>query len=216
MSAGYNYVGPHGAIAATTYVYPSPKLVSIGSPQRVVDTARVKLSKDEFARCKREIQQAHPRAVLASEGSFTTADGRAGFMAEFEYVQPFAFAVQPVKSRLYLVTYINGRWSVKHRITFPADKPVQPMVDRSVRDFGPTAVECTIWNTQYSQPGSDPLFASDASQDDIIRRLRAENEQLEMGFASLVKTLEGKGVLSEEEVHCLAPATPPPPQPPIE
>jgi hypothetical protein len=43
----------------------------------------------------------------------------------------------------------------------------------------------------------------DASQDEVIRRLRTENEQLEMGFAVLVKTLEGKGVLSKYEVERL-------------
>lgn len=137
VSAGYNYVGPDGAVAATTYVYPSPKLVSIGSPQQVIDTARDKLRKGEFARCKQEIQQAHPQAVLISEGSFTTGSGRTGSMAEFEYTQPFAGAVQLVKSRLYLLTYVNGRWTVKHRTTFPADRPLQPKVDQYVRDFGP-------------------------------------------------------------------------------
>ena len=43
----------------------------------------------------------------------------------------------------------------------------------------------------------------DASQDEVIRRLRAENEQLEVGFAALVKTLEGKGILSADEVQRL-------------
>jgi hypothetical protein len=139
VSAGYNYVGPDGAIAATTYVYPSPKLVSIGSPQHVIDHTRAKLSDDEFARSKQELQSAHPQAVLVSEGSFTTGSGRSGLMAEYEYTGLFAGAVQPVKSRLYLLTYINGRWTVKHRITFPAGRPVQPKVDQYVRDFGPTA-----------------------------------------------------------------------------
>jgi hypothetical protein len=139
VSAGYNYVGTNGAIAATTYVYPSPKLVSIGSPQDVIDTARAKLSKDEFARCKQDIQREHPRAVLVSEGPFTTANGRAGLTAEYEYTELFAGAEQPVKSRLYLFTYINGRWTVMHRITFPAHNPMQPKVDQYVREFGPTA-----------------------------------------------------------------------------
>ena len=137
VSAGYNHVGPDGAIAATTYVYPSPKVLSIGSPQHVIDAARDKLSSDEFARCKREIQGAHPQAVLVSEGPFTSGSGRTGLMAEYRYTDLFAGAVQPLKSRLYLLTYINGRWTVKHRITFPADRPFQAKVDQYVRDFGP-------------------------------------------------------------------------------
>ena len=139
VSAGYNYVGPDGAIAATTYVYPSPKLVSIGSPQYVIDDARAKLSRDEFARCKQELQRAHPQATLVSEGPFTAESGRAGLMAEYQYTDLFAGAVQPVRSRLYLLTYINSRWTVKHRITFAADRPMQAKVDQYVRDFGPTA-----------------------------------------------------------------------------
>ncbi len=139
VSAGYNYVGPNGAIAATTYVYPSPKVVSIGSPQHVIDTARAKLSNDEFARCKQELQGAHPQAMLVSEGSFVMGNGRTGVMAEYKYAEAFAGAVQPVKSRLYLLTYINARWTVKHRITFPADSPLQAKVDEYVRAFGPAA-----------------------------------------------------------------------------
>ena len=139
VSAGYNYVGPTEAIAATTYVYPSPKVVSIGSPQSVIDTARAKLSSDEFARSRQEIERARPRARLVSEGSFITADGQTGLMAEYEYTELFAGAVQPVKSRLYLLTHIDGRWTVKHRITFPAEAPMQAKVDQFVRDFGPTA-----------------------------------------------------------------------------
>ena len=137
VSAAYNYVGPDGAIAATSYVYPSPKLVSIGSPQHVIDTARAKLSKDEFERRKQELVRAHPQAVLVSESPFTAADGRRGVMAEYEYRQPFAGAVQRVRSRLYLLTYVNGSWAVKHRITFPAGMAAQSMVDRFVREFGP-------------------------------------------------------------------------------
>ena len=43
----------------------------------------------------------------------------------------------------------------------------------------------------------------DASQDEVIRQLRAENEQLEVCVAALVKTLEGKGVLAKDEVERL-------------
>lgn len=40
----------------------------------------------------------------------------------------------------------------------------------------------------------------DESQDDAIRRLQEENQQLELCMAALVKTLERKGVFTSEEV----------------
>ncbi|MHC5028018.1 MAG: hypothetical protein ACYTGR_14790 [Planctomycetota bacterium] len=40
----------------------------------------------------------------------------------------------------------------------------------------------------------------DASQDEAIRRLQAENEQLELCVAALVTALERKGVLTSGEV----------------
>lgn len=43
----------------------------------------------------------------------------------------------------------------------------------------------------------------DESQDDAIRRLQEENQQLELCVAVLVKTLEGKGIITPEEVSNL-------------
>jgi hypothetical protein len=136
VSMAYNNVGLGVAIAATTYIYPSPRIVSIASPQSIIDTARHKLSKDEFARCKADIVGAHPGAKLISEGPFKLGDSLPGLMAEYEYSQSFAGAVQMVRSRLYLTTYVHGSWTVKHRITFPAGKAFQPECDDFVRDFG--------------------------------------------------------------------------------
>jgi Mg2+ and Co2+ transporter CorA len=43
----------------------------------------------------------------------------------------------------------------------------------------------------------------DESQDDAIRRLQEENQQLEICVAALVKTLQRKGVFTQEEVSNL-------------
>ncbi len=43
----------------------------------------------------------------------------------------------------------------------------------------------------------------DESQDDAIRRLQEENQQLEICVAALVKTLQRKGVFTPEEVSNL-------------
>ena len=43
----------------------------------------------------------------------------------------------------------------------------------------------------------------DESQDDAIRRLQEENQQLELGMAALVKTLQRKGIFTQTEVENL-------------
>ena len=43
----------------------------------------------------------------------------------------------------------------------------------------------------------------DESQDDAIRRLQEENQQLEICVAALVKTLQRKGVFTPQEVSNL-------------
>jgi len=70
--------------------------------------------------------------------------------------------VQRVKSRLYLLTYINGSWTLKHRITFPAARPLQSKVDQYVRDFGsatsPTPAERTPAEPAAAPPPHSPGF----------------------------------------------------------
>lgn len=43
----------------------------------------------------------------------------------------------------------------------------------------------------------------DESQDDAIRRLQEENQQLELCMAALVKTLQRKGIFTTQEVENL-------------
>ena len=43
----------------------------------------------------------------------------------------------------------------------------------------------------------------DESQDDAIRRLQEENQQLEICIAALVKTLQRKGIFTQTEVENL-------------
>ncbi len=66
-SGGYNRVVPDGEIIATVYFFRSPSLVSIGSPQDVVDDARPRLCQSQFHGVEQEVIAAHPDAQRLSE-----------------------------------------------------------------------------------------------------------------------------------------------------
>jgi hypothetical protein len=122
VSAGYNLLTAGAGIAATVYVYPSPPLVSIGSPNDVVASARATLCKNEFEARKREIVVAHPGAKLVRESDAPLPQGgppNPGKMAAFDYEEVFAGQQQPLHSELYVFCYIGGKWTVKYRFTSP-------------------------------------------------------------------------------------------------
>lgn len=122
VSADYSLVTSSVRIAATVYVYPSPKLISIGSPREVVADARAHLAENEFERRKQEIQYAHPGAVLVEQRDISRTESSqsyAGTLAVFEYDEVFAGSEMPLRSRLYLFCYVSGTWTVKYRFTYP-------------------------------------------------------------------------------------------------
>jgi hypothetical protein len=122
VSVGYNLYQIPKAAVATIYVYPSPSIVSIGSPVNVVESARATLCQNEYEARKREIAGAHPGAkllnedVLASPKSGVIGKGKT---ATFEYEEVFAGVRQSLHSRLDMFCYIDGKWTVKYRFTYP-------------------------------------------------------------------------------------------------
>ena len=60
-SVGYNRLEPRHEIAGTVYIFPSPPLTSIGSPQNVIDNARAHLCEAQFRSVQKEVTGAHPR-----------------------------------------------------------------------------------------------------------------------------------------------------------
>ena len=67
MSAGYDLADVRNPVAITVYVYPAPKLVSIGSPADVVATARKHLTDRHFELVKQDILNRTPSASLVSD-----------------------------------------------------------------------------------------------------------------------------------------------------
>ena len=136
VSAGYDLVTPSNHIAATVYVYPAPRLVSIGSPPDVIAEAKAHLAESEFERRQREIHQVHPDAMLIEQhDTVRTEDGLSypGKMAIYEYEDLFAGSRQILRSELYVFCYIGGKWAVEYRITRPkaeqADQQIQQFID---------------------------------------------------------------------------------------
>jgi hypothetical protein len=139
-SAGYNQSTPAGGIVATVYVFPSPSLTSIFSPQSVIDDARNYLCNSQFHTVQREIVSAHPDAVLKSERAATLTQGSAaytGHQASYTLAHA-AFLGNPqilVHSDVYLFCYAGGKWSVEYRIDYPADFDASIPIANFMRDL---------------------------------------------------------------------------------
>ena len=67
VSAGYDLFTPTSQVAATVYVYPAPKITSIGSSQNGIDGVRATIFKGWFQQEKQEILSAHSGIRLAEE-----------------------------------------------------------------------------------------------------------------------------------------------------
>lgn len=123
VSAGYDLAALGGGVAATIYIYPSPQILSIGSGPEVVATTRGLLSEREFSGIKQSILQAHPGATTIHSGRTDTQQGGKtyqGYVAEFEFSGSFAGRPQLLRSQFYMFTYVDGKWTVKYRFTYPA------------------------------------------------------------------------------------------------
>ncbi len=120
---GYNLYQPPQAVATTIFVYHSSELISIGSPPEVISDARTTLCDNDYQARKREILRVHEGARLVSEGPLTLSNSGAaipGRTATFHYSEPFAGRRQVLESRLDVICYIDGKWSVTYRSTYPA------------------------------------------------------------------------------------------------
>ena len=144
VGVGYNCRNALHPVAATVYVYPSPSLVSIGSPANVVGEARERLSENEFASTRQQIIRAHPDAKLIEERRVEAVRDRhnGGRYASFELDEVFAGSRQRVRSDVYLFSGLGGKWSLKYRFTYP----IRADVNKEVQEL----MEAVTW------PGSRP------------------------------------------------------------
>lgn len=125
-SAGYNRPTPGKEISATVYVFFSPSLISVGSPQSVVDDARQHLCSQQFQAVEHEIISAHYDAVFQDEAqSILSQNGsaHAGFRVSYKLMNPVFFDRTNVVSRsdAYLFCFVGSKWSIEYRIDYPAD-----------------------------------------------------------------------------------------------
>jgi len=138
VSAGYNLEDFHNQIALTLYVYPGPRLVSIGSSDHVIETARRKLTYDHYEVIKAGVVHEHPKAVLSGERDLTMwfrGEHLYGRAAKFTYRQRFAHFPQEVIS--YAEVFAYGKWIIKFRITHPerTENKAQVAIDNFRRAF---------------------------------------------------------------------------------
>ena len=128
IGVAYNLTNASKPIAATVYIYPSPSITSIGSPASVIETAQTHLCNQEFGAQQQEIIAAHPNAKKVNSGVATSGSSVSGIhnlSAHFEYEEIFASIRQPLFSELELSCYINDKWNVKYRVTYPKSLAVE-------------------------------------------------------------------------------------------
>ncbi|MGD0145032.1 MAG: hypothetical protein ABSC92_17910 [Rhizomicrobium sp.] len=139
-SVGYNQSTPGSEIVATVYMFPSPSLTSIFSPQSVVDDARNSLCNSQFHAVQQEIVSAHPDSVLKSEGAAILTQGSAVYTGhQASYILTHATFLGRMKglarSDVYLFCYAGGKWSVEYRIDYPVDFDASIAIANFMRDL---------------------------------------------------------------------------------
>jgi len=137
VSAGYNAADP-APVTITVYVYPSPRVVSLGSPDNVIADARRNLAQGAYRQVKGEILQLHRDVATLSEREITTlvsGGSHFGYAGTFAYTEYYAGAVRPLHSLAFVYCYVGGKWTVAYRITYPADSGAELVVDRFLSDL---------------------------------------------------------------------------------
>jgi hypothetical protein len=139
-SAGYGDTTPMHEINMTIYVFPSPPLLSIGSPQDVIDDTRQKLCQDQYERVQREVVGAHPDAVLVDKKDTSRTENGvtyAGHFAAFDLNNAKFFGRSDVASRseAYLYCYVGGKWSVEYRVDYPRDFEATALIAGFIKDL---------------------------------------------------------------------------------
>lgn len=117
------------------YVYPAPKVMSLGSPQHVVDLAKQKVFQRAFEDTKYQVMAINPDAETVSEGPHQLTQGEqaySGMHAEFKYDTNFGGQVRTVSSHLYLFQVDDTLF--KYRVTTPeqvnAEDEIQEFLNR--------------------------------------------------------------------------------------
>ena len=113
VGLGYNDRWSACVIAATFYVYPTPRRSFLGAPPDVVSSLERGWLNDEFTRSKREIEHHHPAAHSAATGPVSTP-----VRGEILHGSSLTFRESGNFSELRLFVY-ERRWFLKYRFTYP-------------------------------------------------------------------------------------------------
>ena len=139
-SAGYNRVEPRHEIAGTVYVFPSPRLTSIGSPQNVIEDARARLCEVQFRSVQKEVTGAHPDAKLVREEEVSLVQNGVTFVghrASYSLTNPVFFGrrQQASRSDATIFCYAGGKWTVEYRFDYPDDYDAGAAIGDFIRDL---------------------------------------------------------------------------------
>jgi hypothetical protein len=139
-SAGYNLETSTMEISATVYIFPSPSLTTIFSPQNVIDSARGHLCEAQFHTIQQEITSSHPDAVLVSQDKAMITQGDVvhnGYRASYTLTNANFFGRSQVTSRsdAYVFCYAGGKWTVEYRIDYPANYDAADPIAEFMRDL---------------------------------------------------------------------------------
>jgi hypothetical protein len=139
-SAGYNEMTPMHEINMTVYIFPSPPILSFGSPRSVIDDTRIKFCQGQYETVQREVMGAHPDASPVEKREISrTQDGvtYAGHFASFDLTNAKFFGRTDVASRseAYLYCYVGGKWSVEYRVDYPRDFDASSSIASFINDL---------------------------------------------------------------------------------
>jgi len=140
ISVAYTLKSLVSGVEATVYVYPAPPLVSVGSPDSVVEDTRRTLARQEFESCKAAIASHHADAVLLDEGEFDLSPDKfvhQGWRAAYRFETTCAGLRVPIRSELYLFCYADAekKWTVEYRFSYPQTFPRDQAVEQFLSEF---------------------------------------------------------------------------------
>jgi hypothetical protein len=113
IEIGYNDRRDNCVVAATYYLYPTPRMSFIGTRPDVVASIEQRWLRNEFARAKAEIEQHHPRMHSAVEAPASTPS-----IPQSLQGSRLSYREEGYVSQLQLFV-LDRKWFLKYRFTYP-------------------------------------------------------------------------------------------------
>jgi hypothetical protein len=135
VSASYNLPTPQGRVVITVYIYPAPRVGSIGGGKSKA-AAQAMLCQQQFQEVNQIIASQHGGISPAEEGGalpMPGVDASLGHRTIYHYSTAFDDREQPVRSEAHLYCYVRGKWLVKYRVSTPEAVDARGPVDTFIR-----------------------------------------------------------------------------------